>query len=81
MKGRADSELSRRENPSPKKGKPYPYEGALIAFGPDGVELALRLEAMKIAPPASFRVMLDQHASAAGDQSYSLGQLTMEAPK
>jgi len=56
-------------------------EGALIAFGPDGVELALRLEAMKIAPPASFRVMLDQHASAARDQSYSLGQLTLEVPK
>jgi hypothetical protein len=56
-------------------------EGSLIAFGPDGVEFALKLEALKIAVPASFRVMLDQHASAAGDQSYSLGQLTLEASK
>jgi hypothetical protein len=56
-------------------------EGSLIAFGPDGVEFALKLEVMKIAAPASYRVMLDQHASAAGDQSYSIGQLTLEAPK
>ena len=56
-------------------------EGSLIAYGPDGVEFALRLEVMKIAVPANFRVMLDQHASSAGDQSYSVGQLTLEAAK
>ena len=56
-------------------------EGSLIAHGPDGVEFALKLEVMKIAVPASFRVMLDQNASAAGDKSYSVGQLTLEAPK
>ena len=56
-------------------------EGSLIAFGPDGVEFALRLEAMRLTVPASFRAMLDQHAAAAGDQGYSVGQLTLEAPK
>ncbi len=56
-------------------------EGSLIAYGPDGVEFALRLEAMKIAVPANSRVMLDQHATSAGDQGYSLGQLTLEPGK
>jgi hypothetical protein len=56
-------------------------EGSLIAFGPDGVEFALRLEAMKLAAPATFRVMLEQHATAAGEEGTSVGQLTLEAPK
>jgi len=56
-------------------------EGSLIAHGPDGIEFALRLEAMKIAVPANFRVMLDQYATSAGEQGCSVGQLTLEAAK
>ena len=56
-------------------------EGSLIAFGPDGIEFALKLEAMKLTIPATFRIMLAEHSHFDTDQGYSVGQLTIEAPK
>jgi hypothetical protein len=56
-------------------------EGALIAHGPDGVEFALSLEAMKLVVPATFRAMLSQHAKSAGEEGSSVGQLTLAAAK
>jgi hypothetical protein len=52
-------------------------EGSLIAHGPDGVEFALKLAAMKLTPPMTFRAMLHEF----GSGTQSVGQLTLEAAK
>jgi len=56
-------------------------QGSLIAYGPDGVEFALRLEAMKLGAPAAFRVMLDEHSNFGEEDGYSVGKLTLAAAK
>ena len=52
-------------------------EGSLIAHGPDGVEFALKLRAMKLTPPTTLRVMLHEF----GSDAQSVGQLTIQAAK
>jgi hypothetical protein len=56
-------------------------EGSLIAHGPDGVELAVKLEAIKLTLPTTFRVMLAEHCHFDEDAGHSVGQLTLEAAK
>jgi hypothetical protein len=56
-------------------------EGSLIAHGPDGVEFALSLEAMKLAVPATFRVLLSEQCRSTGEEGKSVGQMTLEAAK
>ncbi|MFZ2052701.1 MAG: hypothetical protein WAU81_00765 [Candidatus Aminicenantales bacterium] len=52
-------------------------EGSLIAHGPDGVEFALKLGAMKLTPPMTFRAMLHEF----GSNAQSVGKLMLEAAK
>lgn len=56
-------------------------DGVLIAHGPDGVEFALSLEAMKLVAPSTFRVMLSEQCRSGGEEGNSFGQLTLEAAK
>ena len=56
-------------------------EGSLISHGPDGIEFALKLEAMKLIVPATFRVMLAEQSHFGGEEGNSVGQLTLVATK
>lgn len=56
-------------------------EGSLMAHGPDGIEFALKLEAMKLTVPATFRVMLAEYSHFDVDAGHSAGQLTLNASK
>jgi hypothetical protein len=56
-------------------------EGSLMAHGPDGIEFALKLEAMKLTVPSTFRVMLAEHSHFDEDAGHSVGQLTLEVVK
>jgi hypothetical protein len=53
-------------------------KGSLIAHGPDGIEFALRLDTMKLAPAATVRILLQEYANTFEDTGYSVGQLTLQ---
>jgi len=55
--------------------------GSLMAHGPDGIEFALKLEAMKLTVPATFRVMLAEFSHFDEDAGHSVGQLTLKVVK
>jgi hypothetical protein len=56
-------------------------EGTLIAHGPDGVEFALPLDTLRLTLPARVRVLLREESHWSEEQGYSVGMLTLEAPK
>jgi hypothetical protein len=55
-------------------------EGALISHGPDGIEFAVRLDILKLALPATIRVMLAEHSHFSKEEGYSVAQLMLSAP-
>jgi len=53
-------------------------EGSLIAQGSEGLEFALRLEAMKLAQPTTVRVLLQEHSHFDEAGGYSSGTLALQ---
>jgi hypothetical protein len=56
-------------------------KGSLIAHGPDGIEFAIKLKALKLTAPANVRVTLADLAHFDEDKGHSTGQLKLEAAK
>jgi hypothetical protein len=56
-------------------------EGTLIAHGPEGIEFALPLDTLGLTLPVTVRMLLAEQSHWDEEQGYTVGLLTLEAPK